>query len=81
MIKLKAPLIPGPERAVDTNDWCIIISVTISNSRCNVEQNGHGRISWSSQTYSYNTGYNIESSSKVTKGFEKYGFLLLTYYV
>ena len=21
--KLKAPLIPGPERAVDTNDWCI----------------------------------------------------------
>ena len=22
--KLKAPLIPGPEGAVDTNDWCII---------------------------------------------------------
>ena len=21
--KLKAPLIPGPEGAVDTNDWCI----------------------------------------------------------
>ena len=24
--KLKAPLIPGPEGAVDTNDWCITIS-------------------------------------------------------
>ena len=23
--KLKAPLIPGPEGAVDTNDWCITI--------------------------------------------------------
>ena len=23
--KLKAPLIPGPEGAVDTNDWCIKI--------------------------------------------------------
>ena len=23
--KLKAPLIPGPEGAVDTNDWCIIV--------------------------------------------------------
>ena len=22
--KLKAPLIPGPEGAVDTNDWCIM---------------------------------------------------------
>ena len=22
--KLKAPLIPGPKGAVDTNDWCII---------------------------------------------------------
>ena len=22
--KLKVPLIPGPEGAVDTNDWCII---------------------------------------------------------
>ena len=22
--KLKAPLIPGPEGPVDTNDWCII---------------------------------------------------------
>ena len=21
--KLKAPLIPGPEESVDTNDWCI----------------------------------------------------------
>ena len=24
--KLKAPLIPGPKRAVDTNDWCIIFA-------------------------------------------------------
>ena len=24
--KLKAPLIPGPEGAGDTNDWCITIS-------------------------------------------------------
>ena len=24
--KLKAPLIPGPEGAVDSNDWCITIS-------------------------------------------------------
>ena len=23
--KLKAPLIPGPEGAVDTNDWCMMI--------------------------------------------------------
>ena len=23
MEKLKSPLIPGPEGAVDTNDWCI----------------------------------------------------------
>ena len=22
--KLKAPLIPGPEEAVDSNDWCIM---------------------------------------------------------
>ena len=26
--KLKAPLIPGPEGAVDTNDWCIISLVS-----------------------------------------------------
>ena len=26
--KLKAPLIPGPEGAVDTNDWCIITKQT-----------------------------------------------------
>ena len=25
--KLKAPLIPGPEGAVDTNDWCITYGV------------------------------------------------------
>ena len=25
--KLKAPLIPGPEGAIDTNDWCITIEV------------------------------------------------------
>ena len=24
--KLKAPLIPGPEGAVDTNDWCITLT-------------------------------------------------------
>ena len=23
--KLKAPLIPGPDGAVETNDWCIIV--------------------------------------------------------
>ena len=23
IVKLKAPLIPSPEGAVDTNDWCI----------------------------------------------------------
>ena len=23
--KLKAPLIPGPEGVVDTNDWCIML--------------------------------------------------------
>ena len=28
--KLKAPLIPGPEGAVDTNDWCIMVSVKIA---------------------------------------------------
>ena len=26
--KLKAPLIPGPEGAVDTNDWCISWGLT-----------------------------------------------------
>ena len=26
--KLKAPLIPGPEGVVDTNDWCIRLNVT-----------------------------------------------------
>ena len=26
--KLKAPLIPGPEGAVDTNDWCITLTLT-----------------------------------------------------
>ena len=30
--KLKAPLIPDPEGAVDTNDWCITTSL-ISNNR------------------------------------------------
>ena len=34
--KLKAPLIPGPEGAVDTNDWCISncnhLSIAISKS-------------------------------------------------
>ena len=25
--KLKAPLIPGPEGAVDTNDWCINVGM------------------------------------------------------
>ena len=28
--KLKAPLIPGPEGAVDTNDWCITHYILIS---------------------------------------------------
>ena len=28
--KLKAPLIPGPEGAVDTNDWCIIVSFCLT---------------------------------------------------
>ena len=27
--KLKAPLIPGPEGAVDTNDWCITRSASV----------------------------------------------------
>ena len=27
--KLKAPLIPGPEGAVDTNDWCISLCVIL----------------------------------------------------
>ena len=27
--KLKAPLIPGPEGAVDTNDWRIIVKVSV----------------------------------------------------
>ena len=27
--KLKAPLIPGPEGAVDTNDWCIRLIATV----------------------------------------------------
>ena len=31
--KLKAPLIPGPEGAVDTNDWCI----TESQARIHVQ--------------------------------------------
>ena len=26
--KLKAPLIPGPEGAVDTTDWCISFGIT-----------------------------------------------------
>ena len=30
--KLKAPLIPGPEGAVDTNDWCIIFRSGSANS-------------------------------------------------
>ena len=30
--KLKAPLIPGPEGVVDTNDWCINIAVTLKLS-------------------------------------------------
>ena len=25
--KLEAPLIPGPEGAVDTNDWCIMCEI------------------------------------------------------
>ena len=29
--KLKAPLIPGPKGAVDTNDWCIKIDVFINS--------------------------------------------------
>ena len=32
--KLKAPLIPGPEGAVDTNDWCIISDRPHSNTEC-----------------------------------------------
>ena len=27
--KLKAPLIPGPEGAVNTNDWCIISPIDV----------------------------------------------------
>ena len=27
--KLKTPLIPGPEGAVDTNDWCIIAIINV----------------------------------------------------
>ena len=30
--KLKAPLIPGPEGAVDTNDWCITRQPELSKS-------------------------------------------------
>ena len=30
--KLKDPLIPGPEGAVDTNDWCISYSVGTASS-------------------------------------------------
>ena len=33
--KLKAPLIPGPEGAVDTNDWCITCDKQIKNQRTN----------------------------------------------
>ena len=29
--KLKAPLIPGPEGAVDTNDWCITMDISKDN--------------------------------------------------
>ena len=34
--KLKAPLILGPERAVDTNDWCItpLICTTVESIWC-----------------------------------------------
>ena len=31
--KLKAPLIPGPEEAVDTNDWCIAVQPGLCRSR------------------------------------------------
>ena len=30
--KLKAPLIPGPEGAVDTNDWCKIFSSFVNRT-------------------------------------------------
>ena len=32
--KLKAPLIPGPEGAVDTNDWCITFDESRQCRRC-----------------------------------------------
>ena len=38
--KLKAPLIPGPKGAVDTNDWCITPRNEISyitKGRCDLE--------------------------------------------
>ena len=44
---------------------------------CNVEKSDPERKS--SQLYSFNTSYNVETSNRVTdKEFENYAFLLLT---
>ena len=39
---------------------------------------GQERMSWSSQTFLFNTNYNIDPPTMVTSHFKKYAFLLLT---